>query len=322
MVDSALLIPSFIAGLLTFLAPCTLPLVPVYLSFIGGVSADELSEPSSGKSAKRRILLNGLFFVLGFTAVFISFGALAGVLGANLGPTKIWLGRIGGAAVALFGLIMLGVVKPPTFSQERRFHLPRKLTPGNPISSLIIGGAFAFGWTPCVGPILGSILLFASQSHTATQGALLLGVFSLGLAIPFLAIALAISRSQALIAKTIRTLQKYRAYILGFFGLLAGFLLNLALISIGNFIGAIGRPLAIFSLTLLNSAPFVLPILSGAVLGYKAHKTTNIDVVAWTGGIFLIPLGLLLMTDNFGIVIQYGYELLKFINYEGMLDYL
>lgn len=208
------IISAFVAGLLTFLAPCTLPLVPGYLGFISGVNQDELKNPKTAKRARRKIFINGVFFIIGFSAVFILFGTLAGLLGQSLVPYRIWLTRISGIFVIFFGLFMLGVFKLQIFQREKRMKIPSWLTVGKPSSSLVIGSAFAFGWTPCVGPILGSILLLAGTSGTALQGTILLTVFSLGLAIPFLLIALAFSRATEYIEK----LSKYLSAISVFGG--------------------------------------------------------------------------------------------------------
>lgn len=186
----SLIIPSFIAGLLTFLAPCTLPLVPAYLAFISGTSV--------GKS---RVIKNALFFVLGFSLVFILFGFLAGFVGGLLFEFRIWISRIGGIFVILFGLFMLGVLKIPFFEAEKKLSIVSPFTKGTSLNSLILGIVFGAGWTPCVGPILGSVLLLASQTATAFRGALLLIVFSLGLAVPFLLIAASIESAEKHIAK-------------------------------------------------------------------------------------------------------------------------
>jgi len=243
---------SFFAGLLTFLAPCTLPLVPAYLGFISGVDQDVLKNPATARVARRKIFLNGLAFIAGFSLIFIAFGVLAGFAGTALAPYRIWLARVGGVLVILFGLFMLGFFKLPFFQSDKRIPIPKWLTLGKPSSSLFIGGTFALGWTPCVGPILGSILLLAGTSGTAFTGGIMLTVFSIGLAIPFLLIAFAFSKATTYIDR----ISKY------------------------------------------------------------------LKAVSIIGGIFLILLGLLLATDNFGLTIQYGYELFDFINYEGLLDYL
>ena len=190
---------AFLAGVLMFLAPCTLPLVPGYLAFIAGVPFGEIQrgerDKASSKKAARRILLNALMFVLGFSIIFISLGMFAGLLGGVLGPWRGVLSRGAGLVVILFGLTMMGLVRLEFLLKERRISLPTFLTVGRPESSLFIGALFALGWSPCVGPILGTVLLYASARATAFQGALLLGVFSLGLGIPFVLSALLVSRA-------------------------------------------------------------------------------------------------------------------------------
>lgn len=204
--DFSLIIPAFIAGILTFLAPCTLPLVPGYLGFISGISAQDLQDPLKSKSARKKIFLNGLLFVIGFSLIFILLGSLFGLGGSALAHYRIWLSRVGGIFVILFGLFMIGVLRLPFLNVEKNIGRIKALKPGNPASSLIFGATFAFGWTPCVGPILGSILTLAAASATVGQGAFLLLVFSLGLAIPFLIIAAGIGSASNYISKLSRYL--------------------------------------------------------------------------------------------------------------------
>jgi cytochrome c-type biogenesis protein len=174
MLDFASLIPAaFLAGVLMFLAPCTLPIVPGYLAFI------------AGGTGRGRMVKNAVAFVVGFSVVFILLGTFAAALGALLGPWREALARAAGALIILFGLTMLGLLRLPLLTEERRAHIPKFLTVGRWESSMLIGALFAVGWSPCIGPILGSILFIASVSATALQGALLLAVFSLGLGIPF-----------------------------------------------------------------------------------------------------------------------------------------
>lgn len=248
--DFTLIIPAFIAGVLTFLAPCTLPLVPAYLGFISGTSLDELKDPAKAKRARLKVFLNGLFFVLGWTLVFTVLGTLIGFIGgAVLAPYRLWLARIGGVFVIVFGLFMLNVVKLPFLAREwqPRVPVPRPTqagTPaalrglgaifqrGRPANSFILGSAFGIGWTPCVGPILGSILLLASTTATAAQGALLLAVFSLGLALPFLAIAAGVGQASQYIERFSKYLNIV-SIIGGIFLILLGMLLftnNMALL--------------------------------------------------------------------------------------------
>lgn len=203
-----LIISVFIAGILTFLAPCTFPLVPGYLAFIGGASLGDLKDPEKARAARRKIFFNGLFYVLGFSVVFIVLGSIIGFVGAAFATYRVWLTRIAGIFVILFGLFMLNVFSVPFFGREKQFFADGKipfLNRGNPASSFILGSSFAFGWTPCVGPVLGSVLLLASTSTTVYQGAFLLFIFSLGLAVPFLLIAAAVGSS----VRYIKNVSKY-----------------------------------------------------------------------------------------------------------------
>jgi len=199
--DFGLVIPALIAGFLTFLAPCTLPLVPGYLGFISGTSLQDLKDPLKAPQVKRKIFWNGLAFVIGFSAIFIIMGTLAGLVGIALAPFRIWLARIGGVFIILFGLFMLNVIKIPFLSGEHRIKAPSFFKKRNPLNSFVFGGAFGIGWTPCVGPILGAILLLAGTSGTAFQGSFLLAIFSLGLGIPFLLIAWGIGGASKYIEK-------------------------------------------------------------------------------------------------------------------------
>lgn len=193
--DMFALIPSaFFAGLLMFLAPCTLPIVPGYLAFIAGIPETAVE----ARGARKRIVWNALAFVIGFSVIFILLGTFAGLLGTILGPWRTVLGRLGGAILILFGLTMLGVVRIPALSSSASLRLPHFIVLGRWESSLLIGMLFAFGWSPCIGPILGTILLYASASSTTAQGAFLLAVFSLGLAVPFMATAFFLEKASAL----------------------------------------------------------------------------------------------------------------------------
>lgn len=250
--DLALVIPAFIAGIITFLAPCTLPIVPGYLAFISGA---DLSNPEQLKASRKKIVLNGLFFTIGFSIVFIIFGVLAGLLGSAIAPIRGIFTRVGGAFVIAFGLWMMGILNLPflnTLNVEKRLKLKAAQGAPSPLRSLILGASFGFGWTPCVGPILASILLLTTVSSTAFQGGILLFVFSLGLAIPFLLIAYAIGSANT-------TLVKFSPYL--------------------KWVGPVG-------------------------------------------GFFLILLGLLLITDNFILLINYGFEIFRFINYESLQNFL
>lgn len=175
---------AFAAGLLSFLSPCVLPLVPSYVGFLTGMTLPEMS-------GRRRVaLLHALCFVAGFSLVFIVLGASATALGRALNYYQIWLQRAGGVLIIAFGLVCLGVFKVGLLSQERRVHLERK--PVGFLGSGLVGMAFAAGWTPCIGPVLGAILGLAATSADLGRGMLLLAVYSAGLAVPFLLAAVAV----------------------------------------------------------------------------------------------------------------------------------
>ncbi len=178
---------AFLAGLLSFLSPCVLPLVPAYLSYISGVSVDALR--SDQEQVKRHALIQSLWFIAGFSLVFIALGASATLIGQLLLANLNILGKIAGAVIFVFGLHYTGLIRIPWLMYEARFHSNVSTKYG--FGALILGIAFAFGWTPCVGPILGAILAIAGAQNHIGNGVLLLAVYSAGLAVPFLLAALA-----------------------------------------------------------------------------------------------------------------------------------
>ncbi|NCS99393.1 cytochrome c biogenesis protein CcdA [Candidatus Parcubacteria bacterium] len=229
-VTIGLAVSAFIAGLFMFLAPCTLPLVPAYLGFISGVSAKDLEENREGSNKK--IFWNGFFFILGFSVVFILFGVIAGFAGRQLVQYQDILVKIGGVMVIFFGLFILGVFNLPFLQAEKKLSLPKFIKPGNPASSFIVGAAFSIGWSPCVGPILGSILLLAGTQGTVLSGAILLAIFSLGMGLPFLLVALGVSKATKYIQK-IEPVMKWVTIVGGVFLIFLGVLLltnNLSLL--------------------------------------------------------------------------------------------
>lgn len=189
---------AFFAGLLSFLSPCVLPLVPSYVSFITGLSLDDVG------NRRWTAFTHALLFVAGFTLIFVALGATATAVGRTLNYHQVWLERIGGGLIILFGLYLLGVFRFGPLARERRFQLQDK--PVGYLGSVLVGIAFGAGWTPCIGPILGSVLLYSSATATVGEGIVLLLVYSLGLAVPFVLAALAVE-------KFIAWFQQYRRYI-------------------------------------------------------------------------------------------------------------
>ncbi|MBP7134081.1 sulfite exporter TauE/SafE family protein [Patescibacteria group bacterium] len=206
----ALAIPAFVAGFLMFLAPCTLPLVPGYLAFISGVSVHDAHKNNETTGyLRKKILWNALFYVLGFSLVFVLLGTLLSSLGhLGIGNFRPYLEKLSGGLILILGLYMTHLFDLPFFralGKERRFTFAQRFAPGKPLSSFLFGATFALGWSPCIGPILGSILLLASTSGSILDGTLLLTIFSLGLAIPFLLVAIGIGQA----TKVIRRMSKY-----------------------------------------------------------------------------------------------------------------
>lgn len=176
---------AFLGGLVSFISPCVIPLLPAYLSFLTGLTPEELKK----RGSMGKILVPSLLFVLGFTVIFVALGATASVLGTFMRSYQRILMLIGGILVVVFGLFMTGLIKVPWMYGEHRMDLSKTKSFGR-FSGFFMGMAFAAGWTPCIGPILGSILTLASTTSSANQGIVLLLVYSAGLAVPFLLVAL------------------------------------------------------------------------------------------------------------------------------------
>lgn len=189
---------AFTAGVLSFLSPCVLPLIPSYMSFITGLSLEEMGDQ------RRAAVTHALLFVSGFTLIFMALGATATGLGRLLQFHQVWLERAGGVLIVVFGLYMLGAFSFGVFARERRVHIQNK--PLGYLGSVLVGVAFGAGWTPCIGPILGSILLYTSSQGDLGQGVVLLFSYSMGLAVPFIIVALAVERF-------ITWFQSYRRYM-------------------------------------------------------------------------------------------------------------
>jgi len=187
---------AFGAGLISFLSPCVLPLVPGYISFISGVSFAEIREKEEStpflSKEKRIILYNSIFFIIGFSMVFILLGATATWIGTFISSKMSILTKLAGLVIIFFGIYMMGLIRPRFLYKEARFQIKDKRF--GYVGALLIGAAFAFGWTPCIGPILGVILTYAGTLEKVNQGVLLLLMYSLGLGIPFLLTAIGINQ--------------------------------------------------------------------------------------------------------------------------------
>jgi cytochrome c-type biogenesis protein len=188
--ENVTLFAAFLAGFLSFISPCVLPLIPGYISFISGASLDDMR--TRRLAAHRQVLTRSLAFVLGFSVVFIALGASASAIGSFISGKLTILTKIAGVLIILFGLHMMGVFRLAFLDNEKRAQTQRK--PAGPMGAFLVGLAFAFGWTPCIGPILAGILVIAGSRETIGEGVLLLAVYSLGLGVPFLLTSVAIDR--------------------------------------------------------------------------------------------------------------------------------
>jgi cytochrome c-type biogenesis protein len=223
MAENVTLLAAFGAGILSFISPCVLPLIPGYLSYISGLSLDEMrgtpAATTSGGAVggaalavaapaviRRQVVLASLAFILGFTIVFVALGASASAIGQYVMARLGILGKIAGAVVILFGLHTMGVLRIEWLYQEKR--VQSKQRPEGFLGAALVGMAFAFGWTPCLGPILAGILAVAATQDTVGQGVQLLSAYSIGLGVPFFAAALAINRFFAAFARIRRHYHK------------------------------------------------------------------------------------------------------------------
>lgn len=191
---------AFMAGIFSFLSPCVLPLVPSYLTFVTGMSLEDLEQGVNRKAT----FVHSLLFVLGFSLIFIMLGASASFLGQFFRQYELWIARIGGGIIIILGLHLSGVFRLTPLLREKRLHLADK--PAGYFGTLGVGMAFGAGWTPCIGPILGAILTYGFSQDTMWAGVALLSVYSLGLAVPFLLASLALDRF-------LQTFKRYRHWI-------------------------------------------------------------------------------------------------------------
>jgi cytochrome c-type biogenesis protein len=186
------LVAAFAAGFLSFVSPCVLPLIPGYISFVSGISVEEMRGDVPPSVSRLQVFLTSLAFVIGFSIVFILLGASATAIGKLMFAKLPLLSKIAGAVLVVFGLHTMGVFRLAFLETEKRVHSQTK--PAGPLGAMLVGVAFAFGWTPCIGPILGGILAIAGSKNSVAEGITLLAVYSLGLGIPFLLTSLAINQ--------------------------------------------------------------------------------------------------------------------------------
>ncbi len=221
MNESVSLFTAFAAGIVSFVSPCVLPIVPGYLSFISGINVSKFKNQETPKDQTRRVAITSIFFVLGFSTVFVLLGAAATMVGYYLQQYKRVLGMVGGVVIIVLGLHMMGIFRIKWLLGEMRAEVKQK--PLGLLGAYVVGIAFAFGWTPCIGPILAAILLYASQQETVTQGVVLLSAYSAGLGIPFIAAGLAVNwffAASARIKKQMRTVEIISGVLLIGVGLL------------------------------------------------------------------------------------------------------
>ncbi len=228
--ESVSLLTAFGAGLFSFISPCVLPLIPAYISFVSGVSIDTLQEQDEeAANTTMKVFVSTLIFVLGFSAVFIMLGAGAGVIGKLLFIYRVWFNRVAGGLIILLGLHMTGIFRIGFLNYEKRIHV--RENPLGVLGIFLIGAAFAFGWTPCIGPILAAILALAAQQGSVASGMFMLAVYSAGLGLPFILTGLAINRFFGVYKKMRRHLGTIEK-IAGAFLIIVGGLIFLDMFSI------------------------------------------------------------------------------------------
>lgn len=234
------LLTGFAAGFISFLSPCVLPLVPGYLSYVTGQS---LLTPAPAVTRLRAFGLS-IAFVFGFATVFVSLGASATALGQLLLSYRYETNLIGGAVIILFGLLMVGFVTLPWLQRDFRFHV--SLPGGRPFAGYALGAAFGFGWTPCIGPVLGTILTLSATTASVKQGVLLLGLYSAGLAVPFLAVSLLADR----LILRLRGLRRTGRYLQ----------IGAGAVTVGLGVAIVTNQLTVFSYWLLDTFPVLARI--------------------------------------------------------------
>ena len=220
--ENVSLIMALGAGLVSFFSPCVLPVIPSYVSYITGMSFEELTGEQNRAAVRKATLKNSLFFIAGFSLVFVLLGASSSFIGSILSEYQDVIRKAGGVLIVVMGLYIAGVLKIGFLSQEKRLHLRNR--PAGLLGSFLVGVAFAAGWTPCIGPVLGSILLYAGTSASLTSGVELLAAYALGLGIPFLVTSLTINTALSYFRKISRYMRVI-SFVSGALLVVAGVLL-------------------------------------------------------------------------------------------------
>ena len=214
---------AFGSGIVSFFAPCVVPLLPAYVGYVSGVSIGELKKPGGMARYRKQILISSLMYILGFSLVFVILGSTAAGFGSVLRANSDWVQRIGGILVMFFALSFMGVFKIPFFQMEHKVKLPGWVDKLGYGRAFVVGLVFGTAWTPCVGAVLGAILTLAATSQAVGTGALLLFVYSLGISIPFLIISLTIAQAPqflSVITKYLGTVDKVAGVLLFIIGFL------------------------------------------------------------------------------------------------------
>ena len=297
-------IAAFFAGLISFLSPCVLPLVPGYVSMISGVGVEDLK--SAHAQLMRRVMINSIAFILGFSVVFIALGAAATGLGQALGVYKHTLARVAGVVIILFGLHLTGIFKIKALYTDARLH---NLKGGStPAGAFVIGFAFAFGWTPCLGPVLATILGFASQQDTVGKGVLLLAVYSVGLAVPFLLTSL-------LMERFLQFYSRFRSYMHAIEVASGGLMIALGVLLligrftlISNWLSFLSKFEAWLEGAVINSTAIAILVGAAALaiavyVGYRASRRSNEGAVMKRS-----PLALVVAAFVVALMLYFGYH--------------
>ena len=220
--ENVSILVAFTAGIISFLSPCILPIIPSYLAFITGISLEELSQQENLRKVRKRVIANSLMFILGFSIIFITLGASATVIGKFLQENIRWFEIIGGVLVIILGLHFAGIFRLKFLDREKKIHLKKK--PLGYLGTCLVGMAFGAGWTPCVGPILGAILTMAASTQDIVKGIILLALYSAGLGLPFLLSAIILHKFFEYF-KTIRKYFKVISIVGGVLLIIVGILL-------------------------------------------------------------------------------------------------